>query len=636
MVSTFKRIPHILRQKRATQIMTNLMFFDTETKDMLQGKNPFTQKHKLWFGYARAFILNGMEKKRDKTIRFTEIDQFYAFVKSRLQDKKPLYLFAHNIGFDLTIMDFWNQVLKNDIKLEFAVVEDPPTIIKCTWNNCRIILIDTLNFWRTSLAKLGNSIGIKKLPMPKETASIKQWNEYGENDVTILAESVYNLLKFINQYDLGGMGYTAPSLAMNSFKRKFMKHEIFIHDNTKTLKMERAAYYGGRVQCFYIGELPAKKYYYLDVNSLYPSVMRQSFPVKLLGHCHENCDANIRSIVGKCAIVAHCYIDSKNEMFPIRYNNRLCYCVGRYNTFLCGAEFDRALQTNSIRHIYRFAFYEQQPIFGEFVRFFWNLRRKYRAEKNLVYETFCKLLMNSLYGKFGQNGVSWTEFNYDTFKEYLEILKKDEIIDKYDEKALCYEVETYKNWIVKGLENPVKLRSISNKIQIKFPINEHWESFPAIAGFVTAYAREKLLEYITIAGDGHVFYCDTDSLFVDEVGYKNLKKKDCLNDHELGCLKLVDTTKKLIIYGPKDYVFGDRKVMKGIRHDAIQINKNTFQQAQFEGLKTILKRDADPFIEIKQIQKVNHRKFNKGVIKSSGFVTPYVLNQSMESNSTLV
>lgn len=629
--TVYERVPHILKKRESTQLLTNLMFFDTETKDRLQGKNPFRQEHTLWFGYSIAWRYEHGKRTRDTITKFTTVDQFFNLVRDRLVDKKPLYIFAHNLAFDLTVVNFWKEIERRKISLDYFVAEDPPSIFRCTWNKKRMVLIDTLNFWRTSLLKLGKAIGIEKGEMPSYRMSQKKWDAYCLNDTRIISESVYRLLEFIEKEDLGGMGFTAPNFAMNVFRRRFMKHDIFIHDNRRALLLERESYYGGRVQCFFVGKAKKQKYYNLDVNSLYPFVMKNHYPVKLLGVINDPTLPLVRNFCRRYGVIASCFIRDNSNSFPKRYNQRLCFVTGKYSTTLCGPELERAFQNNAVQYVYSLAYYEQRPIFNSFVTYWWKMRSRYKDEENHVYSDFCKLLMNSLYGKFGQNGISWTKLNIDSFRQLLKQYEREELITHYEYSTLLHEVETVKKWSIQGLDHPIALRKLSNQIQIKLPLMEHWESFPAISAYVTSYAREYLMELINEAGNRHVYYCDTDSLFVDQIGFQNLRRANRISAGELGKLKVVSMSNNLIIYGPKDYVFGDKIVRKGIRHDAIQINDNTFQQNRFEGLKSIIKRGAEPFIAIERITKTNKREFNKGRIGNDGWVSNYNISEVFRS-----
>jgi hypothetical protein len=163
------------------------------------------------------------------------------------------------------------------------------------------------------------------------------------------------------------------------------------------------------------------------------------------------------------------------------------------------------------------------------------------------------------------------------------------------------------------------------------PIGEHYESCPIIAAYVTSYGRSLLFNYCDIAGNNNVYYVDTDSLFVNEVGYRNLKRNNCINPYEIGKLKLESSDKQCIFFGPKDYLFNAKRKQKGIRQDAIKIGDSEYMQNQFEGLSSILKRGGEPFIKISWIIKCVSNMYTKGRTTKSG----RILNFKFKDNELI-
>ena len=84
-----------------------------------------------------------------------------------------------------------------------------------------------------------------------------------------------------------------------------------------------------------------------------------------------------------------------------------------------------------------------------------------------------------------------------------------------------------------------------------------------------------------------MFYCDTDSLFVNSDGYDNLK--DLINPYQLGALKLEWESDDVVLNGLKDYTVDDYRKAKGIRKDAIEIRPGVFKQVQFRNLAGMLR-----------------------------------------------
>src|ERR1700675_3801610 len=136
-----RRVAHIMRQTTKASYPTNFLFFDTETKGEKRKDDKTTEYHTLWFGCVYAFRREGDKRTREVQSVFTTINEFWCFLIKRLDAKRPLYVFAHNLGFDLTIVDFWNQSEAIPIEIELPVIDDPPNFFVCKINGCPVTFV---------------------------------------------------------------------------------------------------------------------------------------------------------------------------------------------------------------------------------------------------------------------------------------------------------------------------------------------------------------------------------------------------------------------------------------------------------------------------------------------------------------
>lgn len=622
-----KRVPHVMKKHVASQQPSNFLFFDTETKDKYNGVDPKLSRQQFWFGMAWAFRYEKGKVTRSVKQRLNCIDDFYNFIFRRLDKSRPLYVVAHNLGFDLTQVNFWIDAEQRGMECTYAVLNDPPLFLSYKWYGHKIIFLDTFNFWKCSVEEMGKSLNIPKLEMPKHHRPGTQWDKYCLRDVEIIANQLTSLIDFLVDNDLGSFGISAPSVAMHAFKKRFMQHEIYIHDRSSVLQLERCCYYGGLVHNFFVGDLTGKKIYHTDVNSLYPSMMLKPVPCKMLESYKMIDPKKIGSELDLSCCCAWVRINDKHNPYLKRIDGRLCEVIGHYDCFLCGPELDRAYRNNSIKWIHLIAVYELAPVFTDFINFFWNKRLHFKAQNDKVREQLVKLFMNSLYGRFGMKGHDWVDYSRDNLAAYYAMHEVDMPDEYNDPEFVPTLMHQSQGCYFKGLDRPIKMQYISGKLQMYFPTGEHTETFVAIAAFITSYARERLRQLIKIAGYRNTFYCDTDSLFVNEMGLHNLKQAKEIDPTGLGKLKIEGSARNAAFFAAKDYRFNDKEVMKGIRPKAKHKGGTTFEQPQFERLRSVLKRGAEPYVDVKIIEKTNTREYHKGILSSSGWTRPFVIDE---------
>lgn len=591
------RRSHYIKANKSSEYPRHAIWFDTETTP--EQIDPHTIKHHLKFGWL-CYRRRARGHRWSKPIwqRFTSIIEFWEIIDSYVNAKESLTLFAHNGSFDLPVLDAFNYLQDNDWVLTNAVIESPPIILKWRKHNRTIRFIDTLNIWRMSLKELGKSIGLAKLTMPDSWADDDQGDEYCKRDVEIIMNACLLWFEFLNEHDLGGFAPTLASQAMRAYTHRFMKHQILIDDDELALSMARESYHGGRTECFYIGQAEGPLYQ-VDVNSMYPAVMSECMmPTRLRGVYRRVSMTEIRKLLLSMCCIARVRIITDTPVYPQYTRGKLLFPVGEFDTTLTTPELKYAIDNKHVVSIDEVALYEQATIFKEYVDYFYNMRLKYKSAGDKTSSGLVKILLNSLYGKFGQRG---------------RVFETIDNVDSHEIKVWTeYDVDT---------QTKTHNRQFAGMVQQQTDETESRDSHPAIASHVTAHARMRMWSVYQTAGLENCYYTDTDCVVVNAIGYERLT--DMLDETRLGLLKLERTINRVVIYGPKDYQFDDDVVIKGVKHDARWLKHNRVEQEQWSGLKGLIAKGDLTAPTTKTIIKNLKREYTKGIVQPDGFVLPY-------------
>jgi hypothetical protein len=132
-----------------------------------------------------------------------------------------------------------------------------------------------------------------------------------------------------------------------------------------------------------------------------------------------------------------------------------------------------------------------------------------------------------------------------------------------------------------------------------------------------------LYKLIRICGAGNYFYCDTDSLFVNQTGLNNLS--DFMHDTRLGGLKIERESETMTIYGLKDYELIGKKAIKGISRHAEMLSQTSYRQEQWPTLQGLLSRAAVDQYYTKEVTKDLNRLYTKALVNKDGWTSPFVL-----------
>lgn len=580
---------------------SRLLIFDTEAyrEGFINGE----ERQTLRLGVLRSLIINdNLQVEKDDYLQFTTCENLYSYIEYFCRKDKTTYIYAHNIKYDLQLTGLLKQMLSDGWVITLFVMDDPPTFIKMKNGRKSVCFVDTFNYWQTSVANMGKQLKYPKLELPPNVCTNDEMFIYCKRDVDILTQYLLSFMRFTSENDLCGFGLTLASQSFRAYRHKFMPDNIVLHNDENATKLERNAYSGGRVEAWYIGQLFYKTYYKLDVNSMYPFVMKDKlYPVELVSYTEDISIEKLQLLLSSYYCIAEVELNTLENPYAYKAKYKLIFPIGKFTTTLHHTELLYALSENHITHINKVAIYKQGDIFSNFVSYFYAIKQQADKEDNQVLRFQAKIILNSLYGKFGQK----------------------EIVSRIIDNKGDYKITRLVGYS-ETLGKSVTTTYLGNKLEIKYSGGESTYSFPAIAGAVTAYARMYLYQMMKIAGFSNVFYCDTDSLIVNSAGLYNLS--EYINNEQLGMLKVEDYTNQVIIRGCKDYTFGDDNKTKGIPKNAIPLQTNLYEYQQFRGANTWLNQGMPDDMQISLHTKERRNVYDKGIVSLSGNVTPLLLH----------
>jgi hypothetical protein len=298
------------------------------------------------------------------------------------------------------------------------------------------------------------------------------------------------------------------------------------------------------------------KLFYFDVNSLYPYIMSKfELPTgKIVYFEGDIYNSNLiidnfipDGVLGfyYCKVIAPDNL--VQPIIQIRYNNKTIAPIGTFECMLYSEEILNAIKYGyEIQVLRGYYFTDKTTIFKEYILELYSLRLEF--SKNHPMNLIAKLLMNSLYGRFGMD-YSLEQTSIQTGNQVLNLLNSN----KNTNHIVDIEPLGNSNFIVTQ-----ESENISNKIS---SLNHNHNINVAIAAAVTSLARIEMSKFKN--NDLiKIFYTDTDSIFVDK---SPMEMKSIFGDiigEKLGQLKLEYILEKCIFLAPKAYYYEQQKINK--------------------------------------------------------------------------
>ena len=488
-------------------------------------------------GYARVWAWAMCEiGNPDNFIYGTDLDEFMSYLE---KSRDNLTLYFHNLKFDSSYIFYWLEThgytyIQNKREAKdhtyTCLITDTGQFysleiwfsIKGTHVN-KVTIYDSMKILNFSVEYIAGKKGFN-LPIQKLELDYNNYRpighhltehevDYIRNDVEVMSRA----LKIMFDRKLTKM--TIASNALSYYKTTIDDFKYFFPVLTQEQdEIIRKSYKGGWTYLNpYYKDKIVEDGIVIDKNSMYPAMMREKFLP-----CGEPEFFNGKYIYD---IGYPLYIQSLTCSFKIkpgklptiqlkhnpayRENEYIEDTQGKLETLtLTSVDLELFFEHYDVANLtYNcgFKFRQVKGMFNKYIDFWINEKIQGQKEGSVARRTIAKLLLNSLYGKFGTNGL---------FRSKRPVLKDDGSIG-------------------------FKLNESEVKDTIYCPV----------ASFITSYARSDIVrnsqavrDYSLKAyGEDYYIYSDTDSIHCRNLSVSELSKIMDIDDYKLGAYKVEST-----------------------------------------------------------------------------------------------
>lgn len=422
-----------------------------------------------------------------------------------------LTYYAHNGG--RSDFSYLIQYLKeNNYNVSAAFANSSAFLVHVRKGKCKWTFVDSLWIFQSSLAQIGKCIGMDKggPPVdrmqgdtPEETRRmVADWyayvplpelTDYCKNDTEILWQAIHEF-----QCELWGMGSELRSTIAASALRLFQRR--YLSDNIQTVPEVnehcRESYKASRVEVI---RKHIQHGWYLDICSSFPYSMTKPQPGNLksryLRLANDLSDA-VPLVLARCRVRVP---EMELPPLPYKYRHRIFFPTGEWESWFMGVDLQALLERGG-EILSCDLSYEFHPFhdLGEYVHDVYDRRLKAQATGNLFKSMVYKILLNSLYGKFGESAKKMQIIINPTKKE----------VEKHNLYPWREPTEEEKDFPIVDILPGVW--GITKEVTVP-------HMHVPIASNVTALSRRLILEKMEMAqqAGGRAYYCDTDGFATD-------------------------------------------------------------------------------------------------------------------------
>lgn len=455
-------------------------------------------------GETRVYLwkISNVEKPEKGSLGI-DINSFFDYV---IKTKNCKIVYFHNLTFDGEFILY--NLLKNGYVYTSNSDIEPKEITGIVTDNGLIYQLK-VNFGKKivefrcsyrlipfKISKIGENVGFPKLQENHNYDEFKNYNsiyELPEEEIEYITRDVFimclALKKFIR---LGVKGITIAGCAYKYWLSTVKDKSLFDEISEEANEFARRSYKGGITQAFgdNVGCIIEGVSY--DKNSLYPFVMMNDMPVgdPVIYEDYEEALKDIKHPLRlMCLLISEGKI--KNGYVPmLGFRKKLNYeYLPKFEdkiVYIWENEFNLLKEIYDLDDILCLGIhaYKSEPnIFRDYINNWINVKIVSEKQGDNMQRTIAKLMLNSLYGKFGTNPNKYCRLPY------------------FENGKLLYKVE---------------------KVEMNY-------YYTPIASYITSLARCELIKAVELNRDRFV-YCDTDSIY--------LKGKEPCNNIEVDPFKL--------------------------------------------------------------------------------------------------
>lgn len=486
---------HYLRPNDKVWTPAHVLYLDTETR-VIPRSEPEILALRLWC--ARFVDRRPTRSNKQVTVNsygYTP-EQLVEFIEQQFIGRQTIWLFAHNLSFDLVTTRLPLILVSIGWTITDAAVGGSAPWMRLGKGSNRLTLVDSGSWLPQDLASVGSAIGLNKPELPAEAASSDVWLERCNADVDILATAMEQIMGWWDERELGRFTITGAACGWNAFRHLPSLSRIVVDPTPALIDADRRAVHGGRRGVWRVGDIKGGVLLELDLTSAYPRVaadlplpMRRSIGFQTLPI------DDYRVTSDRWSILAEVELDTTEPRWPMRWNKATWYPTGQFKADLAGPEIAEAARLGALRAIGPGHVHQLGHAMLNWARWVLDNQRPDNDQVPPAAKLVSKHWGRAVIGKWASRTYERTELGPSPVAGW------------------GYE-EVWSN----AAQSRGGLVDIAGRRWFVAPAAESDNAYPAVLAWVESHVRLRLSRVLAALGPGVVIQCDTDGLIVTEDG----------------------------------------------------------------------------------------------------------------------
>ena len=593
------RQAHYLRPAPTTRIPRDHLFLDVET---VATQLPGGEQHDYRLActeYVRHDPRRGWTEPQART--HLTVTDLWVWVNSLAQPKRRLVIWCHNLSFDLRASRALAALPAFGFDLDGISIENVQSWARFTREEATVLMVDSVSWLPATINKIGLALGMDQAPLPAKDAPIEAWEDRCAGDVAILRAAVKQLINLVHAEQLGPWRPTGSGQSHSMWRSRFLTHKPLVHDQLDALAAERRAQWTGRCEAYRWGLHTDGPYVEFDLSLAYCQIAADiELPSVLIGEQQITSLEQAVEVGTRAAVLADVEITTDTPVAPASHEGHMIWPVGTFRTTLWTPELALLQNTGAQVRIERSWVYRSAPVLRAAAR--WIVRH---LDTNPDELTPVQLMMlkhwaRCLVGRCALRYRDWQEWGWEPTEKIA--------------------LGAMRDW---DTGEEFEMMQVGHTVKILTEQVEAPDSLPQIPGYIMSECRARLWRLMQTAGEHHLLYVDTDSIIVDHLGAKRIRRaiRNGLSWplHEKGTYSEVD------IAGPRMLVVDGNRRMAGVPLSATLDEHGKIVGEVFISLRQALTRNRYDLVQALKREYSPTGSDHRRVRQPSGYTMPIAL-----------
>jgi hypothetical protein len=557
------RAPHWLKPNHASRSPHRWIVIDSETHRQRDARGE-VQTFRLAVG--QRWTDEGRVIRHEEQRVADTPEELWEWVSDFTRRGKRTVLWAHNLDFDLQVTRAFDILPQLGWDLEWSNLDAQVSMVTWRRDGRTLAMTDTYTWCPRPLQELGTLVRIAKPDLPDDDDGRQAWVTRCTADVEITTQVVRTLIDHVRDGDLGNMQLSGAGMGHSMWRHKYLDHKILVHADASAIEAERTAMHTGRAEAWRHGVYNGQALYEWDLRNAYTRIARDDdLPYKLIGYRDNPPQDWLDGWWDKWRVLAKCRVRTETPVVPAVHEERRIWPVGEFETVLWDCEIDCARGEGAEVEILGVWCYLKAPIMRRWAEHTLRVLDNDPDDIPAVVKIWYKHQARATIGRCGMRYTNWLPAGPD----WIGLTGFSIATDTHDGRTF-------------------RQLHLAGKLWEEDSRTEGRDSLPQVPSWIAARCRVTLWQTMRYIGLQDVWYVDTDSVLVDDVGHARMLR---LNDErpQLGW-RVKGIHRYAEIHGPRQIILDQVPRIAGMPKRARRTGPDTWEGEVWQRMGGALER----------------------------------------------